>query len=446
MRCTVVVPAILLLIGFGALTAAFGVQPQDLRLVTGSYSTEWVVPAPDDELTGSLPSLSIDAVSRKLVPSSALPRFRSRRPFIGRIIIPKSDRLLDGRSADTRGRGILLTLDESRGTGTGYDRLYVDVNRDGSLRDERVHVGKRSSLEGIDFARFSSIAEVRVRDFCPESPNANSCPLDAEFMIDGRKVGFGEVTLRGCWEGSFDTNQGKLRFRLADSDLDGVIGQGRVVAGRPALSGDTITFDFHGLKTGVHPGRDDDWMPTLHLTGALSIGDRFYTIRPTPLGDSVQVSGYDGPFATVSVSVTGGIGSAMRGGLRLYSPDLNSYDLPVGGAPTRVLPGSYRLMIPSQTAKDVRGREWRLLYALSPRTMTLSANENRTISLGGSMRVSIGTAGLARGAATGIVCGILVGEHGKLTVLYTDKGSVTPSIVLRNGHGRVVCRGTSKFG
>jgi hypothetical protein len=46
------------------------------------------------------------------------------------------------------GRKLLLRLDESKGTGKGYDRLIIDLNRNNDFKDDPVHTGKKQSASG----------------------------------------------------------------------------------------------------------------------------------------------------------------------------------------------------------------------------------------------------------------------------------------------------------
>jgi len=59
------------------------------------------------------------------------PRFKSAKPLFGVLYVNDSD-------SGKPGSGYQFAMDESRGTGTGYDRLYIDTNHNRDLSDDKV--------------------------------------------------------------------------------------------------------------------------------------------------------------------------------------------------------------------------------------------------------------------------------------------------------------------
>ncbi len=79
------------------------------------------------------------------VPLTDLPEFLSARPQFAR--------LLATPAYDT---ALWLILDESRGTGSGYDLVYADFDYNGVISDDEIARGQASSTGGMVFGRFPS--------------------------------------------------------------------------------------------------------------------------------------------------------------------------------------------------------------------------------------------------------------------------------------------------
>ncbi len=81
------------------------------------------------------------------VPLTDLPEFVSARPQFAR--------LLATPDYDT---ALWLILDESRGTGSGYDLVYADFNYDGAISEDEIRRGRAAGSGDMVFSRFPSFA------------------------------------------------------------------------------------------------------------------------------------------------------------------------------------------------------------------------------------------------------------------------------------------------
>lgn len=216
----------------------------------------------------------------------AYPPLRSEKPLYGGFTCG-SDRF--GR------RHFDFVIDESGDTGAGYDRLYVDVNGNRDLRDDRPVSGSREVPNqpkegGTSPVRFEVFAVpwdygegIGVRPFRMQAVLYPRREGDARLVVGGETVRLG-------------------RFTAAGRTFEALLSQS------PAFS---VRYDLPETALLLSPigadgrRRQDDWQGCHELRQRRPIGDTWYSFGATPLGDKLIVRPYGGDFGVLRTG-TGG--------------------------------------------------------------------------------------------------------------------------------------------
>lgn len=216
----------------------------------------------------------------------AYPEFKSDKPFCGMTTFDMS--------LVQYGVGIdyYFAVDESGGTGKGYDRLYFDANHDLDLTND----GVLSPMENppAQLARMGGPNhQEAVFDYLEfdldRGPGNPPTPLKVmpRFMLMSTRpmVTFVTPTAR------------KGTIKLGSQELEAVLSQ----------SG-TITGSYSGPTTGLFLGETRSALP--FLCGWRNVDGTFYTFSSTPSGDKLTVTPYTGPFGGLGVGARGSNGKA----------------------------------------------------------------------------------------------------------------------------------------
>jgi hypothetical protein len=242
---------------------------------------------------------------------TAYPPFTSDTPLSGSIHLPREFH------QGLRGRWYRFALDESGGTGQGYDRLYFDLNGDLDLTNDTPVGASDNPRAGAALGQ-SWIKHQMCFD-CLDI----SLPFGAEgmrplevmprFVVDQDGDRFLALVTTKAFRG-----QATITGRRYDVWL----GHNRVISGW-----------FDRPSTAVHLVRDGDFDHRLEaspnwLMEYRRIGGAEYHLSATPSGDQLTVQRYRGPYGTLKVSSGGRpMGRAKMSGA-LYSGEALAW---VGG-------------------------------------------------------------------------------------------------------------------
>ena len=155
---------------------------------------------------------------------------------------------------------MLFRLDESKGNGQGYDRLIVDVNRNGDLTDDPV-VGPATSARGsavISSQQQVLFGPIRAPDSLKIVSDQPAFYAQSIIRVQPGTIGtivanlnstIGEIILRPGWylETTVDIGGKKHKVDLVDTDCNFKIGDTeRPVTSQSAVAGSAATWSFQG--------------------------------------------------------------------------------------------------------------------------------------------------------------------------------------------------------
>lgn len=212
----------------------------------------------------------------------AYPGLESGRPLYGTVEFGTS------RLEPRKGVRFCLVVDESAGTGKGYDRLYFDVNRDLDLTNDPVlapmeeppsppHPHHNWGNSNVVFHPLSV-----PFDFGPPygtRPVEILPRLSESDRIEEGQVAFYLVAL--------EARKGKIQ--IGRRRYHAVLAQPRLITGRFDKPYTTLYLTTAGLRA-----TREHWWGAEDLSAFRLVDGRFYTISTTPTGDTLMVRRYRG--------------------------------------------------------------------------------------------------------------------------------------------------------
>ncbi len=215
------------------------------------------------------------------------PAFKSEKPLYGSINFA-------GRTAESHTPGRYhFALDESAGTGKGYDRLYFDHNCDLDLTNDTPLTSLQNPPKGT-LLRYPSIEQY----VCFES-------FDVTFDFDpGRRAiemmprltirrGYSELCLVA-------TKARKGQIDIGGAGYYALLGYTYSVGG-PFEQTSRAFYLIPKISTQDYPR----WLGANQLRAMHKIGGTYYRFSATPAGDKLFVRPYDGDFGTFEVGAGG---------------------------------------------------------------------------------------------------------------------------------------------
>jgi hypothetical protein len=226
----------------------------------------------------------------------------------------------------------VCAIDESGGTGTGYDTLIIDTDNNLVMSDDLRAVGMRDTT-----GKFTEIPPIEL---AVES-NGIDYPCHVKASIDA-SYGFPTFAFCGYCEGTIVLRGKTYKVALFDDTHNGLFNDRFEILSMPDgrtqyIAGDTLAIDLDGDGTFLKETRDTP--ETYRLSKYISLEGRCYEIEVLDNGRKIAVRETDATCGTVIVTSL----------FSRYSVDLLGYRWPVQlkGAPGTVfkLPaGSYQVL------------------------------------------------------------------------------------------------------
>ncbi len=213
------------------------------------------------------------------------PAFVSQVPIFGSVRF--------GERPDKTNSGVLyyFAVDESRGTGKGYDRLYFDANRDLNLRNDPVAKPRQSPPDHGYKPNFGGIKAVAAFDFLKVNLGTNGgSPNLVEIMPrllltgnDKQTNQFMFFVRTRLFEGNIRIAREKFRARLGN---DYVIS--------PSFDFPGTALELSGKKTSF------DWWGGDRISAMHKVNGRFFSFSATQDGE-LTVHPYSGDLGTFEI-------------------------------------------------------------------------------------------------------------------------------------------------
>ena len=215
------------------------------------------------------------------------PTFKSDKPLYGSLHV-------GGPAADlTVGCHYRFAIDESAGSGRGYDRMYIDMNLNGDLTDDGFckpmkDVPEKALMRIGGSAKQVCFEPVKLRIAAGDDPSQGLevmprllayTPTRGYVMLTTTKVRAGTI-------------------RIGGDKFDVVLGHSRSIPGwfdHP----DTGLYLFPANGSGDRPV--SSWYGGDRLMAMHRSGDAYYRLAATPSGDKLFVWPYQGPFGILEI-------------------------------------------------------------------------------------------------------------------------------------------------
>ncbi len=233
----------------------------------------------------------------------AYPNFKSGKPVYG--LVRFGSKLTDPDA------GLLFhfAVDESQGTGKGYDRLYFDLNRDGDLRNDGVLSPARRVPAEAYVTWYGGIKQQIYFDFLQvqldlDSADTHPVQLAPRLVVaeyKGERYERMSFVRTRLYEGDIKVGRQKFKVRLGNDHL---------------ITGHLDVPDTALVLLRSNGERFNRWGND-RLKAVQWIGNRFYTFSASPTGDELTVRPYAGDLGVFEVGAGGratdklGVGGAL---------------------------------------------------------------------------------------------------------------------------------------
>ncbi|UCG57039.1 MAG: hypothetical protein JSU70_19515 [Phycisphaerales bacterium] len=335
------------------------------------------------------------------------PTFTSAKPIYGSVRFA-------GEYGDTRsGTRYHFAIDESQGTGQGYDRLYFDHNLDGNLQNDAPLAALNDPPEGamVGYVDVDRQVCFDYLDVPFDFDRNGTRPLEIMPRLTISENGYASLRF-------VTTVAHKGEIEIAGRQYDAFLGHNFVIGG---------WFDHPStalcLVPQAKPRRQTQWWGADQLIVIHVIDGRHYRFSATPAGDKLTVQPYEGEFGSFKIGSGWRLARKLRvvGSLRSTDAALavgrqsedgelaesNNCALPVGDYLPSYLTvwlGSTRIDVSDNYHSDGKGRDrggrpqvygikirqnrpFVLDFSNEPAVMFASPAANQRIKLGDALSV-----------------------------------------------------------
>jgi len=343
-----------------------------------------------------------------------------------------------------KNRLIAAVLDESKGTGTGYDTLYLDANNNGDLTDDKpIKVTKGKSDDPRSTAlecepvtvkvlyHDGSDRQLRVKlamqcyryggdedranwnlNYSVEQHMEGKVSFGGKTMLaavyDAARLGDGGSQINGCFD-----DYGVDRLKL---DLDG---DGKFSDAEDFPLSKVISYDGKLWQLEIDSaGRKLDVKPSTLPAGKLALKGSFDAAAKIEAG---------------SVQLISGLGYAFR--CDVSKPD-----------PVLVPAAKYLIEGGSMTLADAKGAKWAMSFSY-PKTLRVAADQDTALALGKPFKLQPTVKDTLFAGSRVSVAHKLAGAGGETCSGVTQGGKqIAPTVRITDAEGIKILEGAMEFG
>lgn len=408
--------------------------PPDFELKAGTYELTWDSELDCSEAARSWAEIYNDDVAKLL---KAKPSFTSKKAKLYgcRFDGPGEERLL------------AVAVDESKGTGKGYDTLYVDFNRNLDLSDDKpikikpLQKGRGTVTEWVTVQSQQQIVGGGKID----------CSVKTKFEMywPGTDDIYLSLQRKGGWKGTIDTSKGKVECALVDTTSNGVCGEATKYKdnGEMESYGDSIFIDTNGagrvlmMPWGSH---------SIRLHEISKIGGKFYSIKADGPGSKLVVEPYSG--STGTLLVRGGDIQGLKASSSAISVmgKTGSYDFADSSDGAITLPvGSYKV---TQCGLSLQSKNTPQTLKITCRPSSnaeIKPGEETVIEVNGKLSLAINPEAKKMtwtlGKTEDLHWSIKIGKDVELDSIGDDDRSNPPKIKFFNKNGKLAQTATAGY-
>ena len=353
------------LLGTTALVPALGVT-----IEPGVYNMEWRVPASDDVSFGGRRGAAMGSINDQQI--SRFKGLSSAKAFIGR-----TDRCT-------------VILDESKGTGTGYDAAYVFENLpDDSEYDLGSAVKIKLKRNGQVLVPQDANGHLVDRTIGDEGSRiTKKVALSLSVHMTAREDGkeeprYAVLTLRGGWYGKINTDAGELDVQVIDINLNGIYND--------KLSVDREHFSLRPgdmILVGGTPKTFEEYRNLVYVAETVSYDGKLYNFDVSTTGDAVKIETYTGDVGKISVSATDGHNKPTHCSTAAFYSQAGMFF--GSGKDLTVPPGNYKCLMAVIVPEQSGPKEKRFGITVRPGAVVNVVRDKKTVvKVGGPMKVEI---------------------------------------------------------
>jgi hypothetical protein len=220
-------------------------------------------------------------------PNVVYPAFSSAKPLYGIIRVD-----MDVQTVHS-GAAYSFAIDESGGTGAGYDRLYIDLNLNGRLSDDAAIVSLRESPKGELFKRrrvsppvwFGTVAFSNT-----DAQGTHTVEAFPRLLIYENRYATVSFTAARARKGEVMIGSRRLNATIVNSYPLGTRWDGpRTI----------VRLEARGI------GRMTSWILSDRLMSMHKIDNRYWRLSTTPAGDRLFVEPYRGDLGVMRIDLGG---------------------------------------------------------------------------------------------------------------------------------------------
>jgi hypothetical protein len=355
---------------------------------------------------------------------SAQPNYRSANPVYYAAVL-----------GDSKDNLFTLVIDESGGTGAGYDTLYVDANNDNRIDPDAERFKFQMSTRGTSHnlrLKFEVTSGGRTApywlDFTafPYTDERNPVEKIHANLRDGSYY-VGEAVIGGKTR----------KIAVADLNTNGLFNDPEVGG---IFRGDRFFVDLNDSGK-FNDDRDPDGSGGFPYGDYTKIEGRWYRIVARADGAQLTISEADPPLGTVEAPP--GVQVAF------LSSKTQSCRLDFSTGPAQAVAGTYEVYSTRLGLKDADGRTWSTYATFAENARPqVTVRKDRTVSLraGPPLRVE---PTITRGADPGsLMIGLRITGSAGESYRWSkgNPSTVKPGMEVRDGSGRVVVSADFKYG